>query len=44
MDFLYGDKAAHTAMQAFLEEDKDRMAKNDFEGILTLSDYLTEVS
>lgn len=33
MDFLYGDKAAHTAMQAFLEEDKDRMAKNDFEGI-----------
>jgi hypothetical protein len=33
MDFLYGDKLAHTAMQAFLEEDKSRMPTNDFEGI-----------
>ena len=33
MDFLYGDKTAHTAMQAFLEEDKSRMPKNDFEGV-----------
>jgi hypothetical protein len=33
MDFLYGDKIAHTAMQAFLEEDKSRMPNNDFEGI-----------
>lgn len=33
MDFLYSDKTAHTAMQAFLEEDKSRMPKNDFEGI-----------
>lgn len=33
MDFLYSDKTAHTAMQAFLEEDKSRMSKNDFEGI-----------
>lgn len=33
MDFLYGDKEAHTAMQAFLEEDKARGAKNDFTGI-----------
>lgn len=33
MDFLYSDKTAHTAMQAYLEEDKDRLPKNDFEGI-----------
>jgi len=33
MDFLYSDKTAHTAMQAFLEEDKSRLPKNDFEGI-----------
>jgi len=33
MDFLYSDKSAHTAMQAYLEEDKDRLPKNDFEGI-----------
>tara|TARA_R100001086_G_scaffold93473_1_gene46415 strand:+ start:101 stop:1330 length:1230 start_codon:yes stop_codon:yes gene_type:complete len=33
MDFLYSDKTAHSAMQAFLEEDKDRLPKNDFEGI-----------
>lgn len=33
MDFLYGDKPSHTAMQAFLEEDKDRLPNNDFEGI-----------
>lgn len=33
MDFLYSDKSAHPAMQAFLEEDKSRMSKNDFEGI-----------
>lgn len=33
MDYLYSDKTAHTAMQAFLEEDKSRMPKNDFEGI-----------
>jgi hypothetical protein len=33
MDFLYSDKTAHNAMQAFLEEDKSRMPKNDFEGL-----------
>lgn len=33
MDFLYGDKTAHSAMQAFLEEDKSRLPKNDFEGV-----------
>jgi len=33
MDFLYSDKKSHTAMQAFLEEDKSRMPNNDFEGI-----------
>lgn len=33
MDYLYSDKTAHSAMQAFLEEDKSRMPKNDFEGV-----------
>ena len=33
MDYLYSDKTAHPAVQAFLEEDKSRMPKNDFEGI-----------
>lgn len=32
-DYLYNEKTAHIAMQAFLEEDQDRRAKNDFEGI-----------
>lgn len=33
LDFLYTNKSAHSAVQSFLEEDKDRMPKNDFEGI-----------
>ena len=33
MDYLYNEKTAHPALQAFLEEDKDRMPNNDFEGI-----------
>jgi hypothetical protein len=33
LTYLYNDKKVHSAMQSFLEEDKSRMAKNDFEGI-----------
>lgn len=33
LDFLHSTKEAHPAMQAFLEEDKARLAKNDFDGM-----------
>lgn len=33
LDYLYTNKSAHSAVQSFLEEDKSRMPKNDFEGI-----------
>ena len=32
-NFLYGEKRAHDAVQAFLEEDKERLPNNGFKGI-----------
>lgn len=33
LDYLHSTKEAHSAMQVFLEEDKARLAKNDFNGL-----------